>query len=101
VGERGELKMKAKEFLFKTYDQAKEYAKENYPELFTSDDDNDFIIEILQKFELNTCDKCSCVDSTYDLIWLDYLEEEEYDRIKDFDLPYTALCISCAEQYGL
>jgi len=49
----------------------------------------------LADYELNICDKCGDVDSTYDLIWTDYLEEEETETLKEEIFDYTAVCLEC------
>ncbi len=49
----------------------------------------------LADYELNICDKCGSVDSTYDLIWADYLEEDELETLTAEILEYTAVCLEC------
>jgi hypothetical protein len=55
-------------------------------------------LEQLQKDELNTCDKCGLVDSTYDLIWI---TSEDFEPKKGEKVPesayrkYDALCKKC------
>lgn len=54
--------------------------------------------EYLDDNELNTCDKCGCVESTYDLIWItaDDFEPKENEVVpKELYKKYDALCESC------
>lgn len=55
--------------------------------------------EILEKYELNICDKCGCIESTYDLIWIcedftprknEHIGEGFFKRWGD-----SALCEGC------
>lgn len=49
----------------------------------------------LSDYELNVCDKCGQVESTYDLIWIDFIEEDEAETLKKEIFNYTAVCLRC------
>jgi len=56
------------------------------------------IREELQNRELNTCDKCGYIGSTYDLIWItsDDFEPKKNERVpKELYEKYDALCKDC------
>jgi len=48
-----------------------------------------------EQYELNSCDKCESIESTYDLIWVDYLEEDELETLTEDIKKYTSVCIGC------
>lgn len=45
----------------------------------------------------NCCDKCSKVEPSEDLIWIDSEDFEPYEgeKLKDSAFKYTALCVPC------
>lgn len=64
-----------------------------YPDIFPDMDD---LTAELQKLELNICDKCGTIKSTYALIWLEYLEDIENNKVAQKLLEkYTAVCKDC------
>ena len=62
---------------------------------------DDEVAEFLEDKELNTCDKCDTIDSTYDLIWL---TAEDFEPKKGETVPkelykkYDALCEDCYQK---
>lgn len=57
----------------------------------------------LENYELNTCDKCNMIESTYDLVWIDSedFEPKETDNFNEkkfkeaIKKKYSALCLDC------
>lgn len=70
--------MKLKDILYKNYSDLKSQEKR-------------FYTLHQEKFEVNMCEKCSFIDSTYELYW-----------DSDYNLPnnWTCLCEYCCEEYG-
>jgi len=55
--------------------------------------------EVADKYELNLCDKCGVIESSHDLIWLEYddnVTEGEW-KIISGDGEYIALCQLCID----
>ena len=83
--------MNCKDVFWKTPKEVLKNIKENDDELF----------EWLQDHELNTCDKCDMIESTYDLIWI---TAEDFEPKKKEVVPewaykkYDALCIECYKE---
>ena len=70
--------MKLKDILYKNYSDLKSQEKR-------------FYTLNQEKFEINMCEKCSLIDSTYELYW-----------DCDYNLPdkWVCLCEFCCEEYG-
>jgi len=73
-----DIKMELKDVLYKNYSDLKSQEKR-------------FYTLNQEKFEINTCGKCSFIDSTYELFW-----------DCDYKLPnkWVCLCEFCCEEYG-
>lgn len=67
--------------------------KDLVPSVYETIDDLNQQLEIS---ELNICDKCGIIESTYTLIWLEYLEDIENDKAA-LELAKTcvAVCDDC------
>ena len=53
--------------------------------------------EVADKYELNICDKCGIIESTYDLLWLEHddrITEDEW-KVVSANGAYVALCQLC------
>lgn len=63
------------------------------------DDDgiSKFTIEDLQAEELNTCDKCHIIESTYHLVWLTPDEDNQYSK-EIHALEFDAVCKRCFDK---
>jgi len=69
--------MKLKDILYKNYSDLKSYEKR-------------FYTINQEKFEINSCNKCTFIDSTYDLNW---------DTFADLK-GWTCLCDDCFYELG-
>ena len=59
---------------------------------------DDEVASFLEDQELNTCDKCGEIDSTYDLVWIDSgdFEPKKGEIVpKELYNKYSALCEDC------
>ena len=74
--------MKLKDILYKNYSDLKSQEKR-------------FYTLNQEKFEINTCEKCSFIDSTYELFWdCDYYMPDTKDN------SWNCLCEYCYEEIG-
>ena len=71
-------RIRLKDILYKNYSDLKSYEKR-------------FYTLNQEKFEINTCDKCTFIDSTYELYW---------DSDYNFPDKWVCLCEFCCEKYG-
>ncbi len=71
--------------------------KDNWEEEdFLNKDSRDFTpeeLEQLEDFELNICDECFIIESTYELVWID--SEEFYDDKVAQKLVQEGKCAVC------
>jgi len=59
------------------------------------------VAEFLDDHELNTCDKCNIISSTYDLVWLtaEDFEPKKGEKVpKELYKKYDALCEDCYQE---
>lgn len=69
--------------------------------LTTTNAGKEEIFEYLDAHELNTCDKCGNVESTYDLIWItaEDFTPKEGEKLPDITRQrYDALCEQCYKE---
>ena len=72
--------MKLKDILYKNYSDLKSQEKR-------------FYTLNQEKFEINTCEKCSFIDSTYELFW-----DSDYFMPDTKNSSWSCLCECCYEE---
>ena len=79
------------------------YSKEYKTILAKTKETEEELDEFLENRELNICDKCDVIESTYDLAWIDSEDFEPLDTdtfnktkfLKAIKKGYSALCEDC------